>query len=536
MESSLNDRYKFYPLFFLTVFVYFWNFWYNAIWIPNESFYAEAVREMFDSKNFLDIYYNYQPRFEKPPMTYWVIALSCLIFGVNEFAIRLPIVLMALATGWITYKIALLLYDKKTALYSFFAFILSFQIVINSRYASPEIPLTFFLTLTIYLFLKGYKESKNIYIYLSYIFLGITVLTKGYPYYFVAGGIVGLYLLSESKFNLEEFFKKLLSIKAYIGLPISLIIGLSWLVYMDIKFGQQFWEVYNKETINRAFGEKFKLTDIFFYPTVILWGFLPYSLTFYYSFFNAFKEFLNKHSFIFSYFITILIIFTIANGKIPTYFIQAHIPMAIFVGYYLANHNPEGLKRYIFYLSLFIPTAIITVLNIFLIYYFKLDYLLYIFAIFPVLYLLRYRDIKLAPFVSMLMTFMIFVISLLPMVEKFRPYKQIGQIVNDNVPDKSIPLIIEGRFFHNLPFYAKRKVLRDYSQNQILDYYAKNKSMVALVDEDTADKIPNKSILWEGYLYTSSESRFAVFLQNIHKFQKGDSDKFIKMYLILATH
>ncbi|MCX7759840.1 MAG: glycosyltransferase family 39 protein [Hydrogenothermaceae bacterium] len=532
MESSLNDRYKIYLLVFLTVFVYFWNFWYNAIWIPNESFYAEAVREMFESKNFVDIYYNYEPRFEKPPMTYWAVALSCLIFGINEFAIRLPIVLMAIATGWITYKIALLLYDKKTAIYSFFAFTLGFQFVINSRYASPEVPLTFFLTLTIYLFLKGYKESKILYIYLSYTFLGITVLTKGYPYYFVAGGIVGLYFLIESKFNLREFFKKLLSIKVYIGLPISLVIGLSWIVYMDVKFGQQFWEVYNKETVKRAFGESFKFMDIFFYPTVILWGFLPYSLTFYYGFLHSFKKFLNRHSFIFSYFITMLVIFTIAKGKIPTYFIQAHVPMAILVGYYLSNHNPEGFKKYIYLSSLVIPTAIIITLNFLLIYYFKLDYLLYLLALFPILYILRFKDIKLAPFVSMLITFMIFVISLLPMVEKFRPYKQIGQIINDNIPDRYIPLIVENRFFHNLPFYTKRKVLRDYSQSQILEYSNKNRFMVALVEENTVDKIPNKTVLWEGYLYTSSESRFAVFLQHIKKFQKGESDRFVKMYLI----
>lgn len=519
----------------MTIFVYFWNFWLNAIWIPNEAFYAEAVREMFENKNFLDIYYNYEPRFNKPPMTYWAVALSVLIFGLNEFAIRLPVVLMALGSGFFTYQIAKLLYGNKTAIYSFFAFALGFQFVINSRYASPEVPLTFFFVLTMYLFLKGYKENKPLYIYLSYVSFGLTVLTKGFPYYIVAGGVVGLYLLIESGFNIRDFLKNLIQIKLPVGLPLSIAIGMSWIVYMHLKFGQQFWDIYLAETVKRAVGEPAKWTDIFFYPVVILWGFLPYSLTFYYSFIDSFKELLKKHSFIFSWFVVMLVIFTVAKGKIPTYFIQAHTPMAILVGYYLANHYPEGFKKYLFYGSLIVPTVVISLLTVYLVYNLKLDYMLYIFAVFPLLYFIRYKDIRLLPFVSMLMLFMVFTISILPYVEKYRPYREIGQITNDNVADRSIPLIVENRFFHNLPFYAKRKVLRDYSSQQILEYANSHKFTLALVEEETLQKLNNPQILWQGYLYVSSESRFAVFLQHIKKFKEGQSDRFVKMYLVYVN-
>lgn len=534
MDFQLSQqKYKFYLLIFLTVFIYFWNFWLNDIWIPNESFYAEAVREMLESGNFLDIYYNYEPRFNKPPLTYWAIALSVFIFGLNEFAIRLPIVLMALGSSFLTYKIASLLYDNKTAIYSFFAMALSFQFAINSRYASPEVPLTFFLTLTIYLFIKGYKERKDIYLYLSYLCLGLTVLTKGFPYYIVAGGIVGLFLLIESGFDFRKFLKKLLEIKVVLGFPVSLLVGMSWIVYMHLKFGEQFWEVYNAETFKRAFGESSRLADVLFYPTVILWGFLPYSTTFYYGFFVSARELVKKHSFIFSWFIVMLLIFTVAKGKIPTYFIQAHAPMAILVGYTLANHQPQGwINRFTFYGSLLLPTVLISILNIYLIYTFELDYLLYILALFPILYILRFRDVRLAPFVSICMTFLIFVVSILPFVEKYRPYKEIGVIVSDNVPDRSVPLIVEGTFFHNLPFYAGRKVLRDYSPEDIVNYYSKNRFMVALVREETLEKIPHKKVLWQGYLYNSSESRFAVFLSQIKKLKESKESRFIKMYLI----
>ncbi|PMP61778.1 MAG: phospholipid carrier-dependent glycosyltransferase [Sulfurihydrogenibium sp.] len=532
--KSKDENLKIYLFTFLTVFVLFWNFWFNAIWIPNESFYAEAVREMFESGNFLDIYYNYEPRFEKPPLTYWIIALSSLIFGINEFAIRLPIVLMALGSIYLTYRIGSLLYGKTVGIYAFFVMAFSFNFVINSRYASPETPLLFFFTLTLYLFLKGYKENRFAYILFSYVSLGLTILTKGYPYFFVIGGIVGFYLLIESQFNFKEFFKKLLYLRVYLGVPVAIAIGLSWIVYMHLKFGDAFWNVYNEETIKRAFKEESKLSDLFFYPIVILWGFLPYSLTFYYSLFTSFKRILKDFSFLFSWIFVMLVVFTIAKGKIPTYFIQAHPALSVFVAYHLVNYNPEGVKRYLWLSSFIIPALLILGLNAFIVYTFNLDYFYYFIILFPLLYLLRYKDYKLVPFLSMMITFMILVVSLLVKVENYRPYKEIGKIVNQNVPDRSIPLIIQNRFFHNMPFYTKRKVLRDYNENQILEYYKNHKYTLALVEESSLSKIDGK-VLWSGYLYPNSESRFAVFLRNVAKAQKGDYSGFVKMYLVYAT-
>ncbi len=528
----VDNKYQINLFIFLTIFILLWNFWYNAIWIPNESFYAEAVREMFESKNFLDIYYNYEPRFNKPPLTYWSIALSAFIFGLNEFAIRLPIVLMSIGSISLTYMIAKILFDKKVAIFSFFVMAFSFQFVINSRYASPEVPLLFFFTLTLYFFLKGYKEKKDFYIYLSYISLGLTILTKGYPYLLVLSGIIGFYLLVESNFSFKEWINKILKIKIYIGLPIALTIGFSWILYMHFKFGNQFWTVYNEETIERAFGEHFKFSDLFFYLIVILWGFLPYSLTFYFSFLDSYKRWFKDFSFIFSWVFVMFAIFTIAKGKIPTYFIQVHPALSIFAGYYLANYKPEGFKKYIWNFSLLFPTLIIVVLNFLIVYLFKLDYLYYLVSLFPILYFLRYKEIRLLPFTAILTTFLIFTVSLLVKVEKYRPYKEIGYIINYNVPDRKIPLIIEGRFFHNLPFYAKRKVLRDYSLEGIEKFKKENGYLLALVNEDSLKKIDNVKVIWSGYLYSESESRFAIFLTNIYNIENGKSSKFVKMYLV----
>ncbi len=516
----------------LTVFVYMWNIWLNDLWIPNEAFYGESAREILENHNFLDIYYNYEPRFNKPPMTYWLVAFSYLIFGINEFATRLPIVLLALGTNVLTFLIAKDLFDKKVAFISFFVMAFSFQFVINSRYASPEIPLTFFFTLTLYLFLIGYKRKKWLYILFSYISLGLTVLTKGYPYIIVIGGIVIFYLLIESNFKWKEFWEKFKFLKVHIGLPVLLVVGFSWYVYMYQKFGQSFLDVTMEETVKRALGKK--STDYFFYLKVILWGFLPYSLTFYYFFIRSLKEKRKELSFFISWIVVMFVIFTLAKGKIPVYMIQAHVAMSIIVGYYLSEYRPEKIfEKVLFYLTIIIPVVIITFLNAGLVYFFKLDYLYYIPVIFPLFYLIRYEDVKLSPFISILITFFILSVSILPVVEKYRPYKKIGMIINDNVPEKNIPLIVQDYFWHNLPFYAKRKVLRDYPIEKILEY-GKNRPVLALVNEEGIKKIKNSQILWKGRLYRKgSESRFAILLKYVRKALKGDYSGFETRYLII---
>lgn len=526
----VQERYKYTFLIFLLVFTYTWNFWINDIWIPNESFYAEAVREMFENHNFLDIYYNYELRFNKPPLTYWIIAFSTAIFGISEFAIRFPIVLMALCTVFLTYLIGRRLYSFEVGLISAFIMSVALQFVGDSRYASPETPLTFFFTLTMYLFLKGYQDKNFKYILFSYISLGLTVLTKGFPYIFVIGGIVIFYILIESNFNLKNFLKKFLFLKIWIGIPIVVIIGFWWYVYSYLKFGDAFWSVYYKETFGRAFEMKTSFIEgITYYWIVILWGFFPFSLVFYFALVKYFKD-IKRFSFVFSWFWVMMLIFTISKGKLPTYFIQAFPAMSVLSAYLIVNYKPQKWEKYIFYLTFIIPTITVSLIIGFMIYIFKLDYLYYIFLAFPFLYIVRYRDLKLSPYITTILLFLIFVISAMPLIEKYRPYDKIGKVIENSLIHTSIPLIIENRFFHNLPFYAKRKVLRDYNLKKIINY---KKPALALVFKSDLHYFKNAKVLWKGKLYDGgSESQFGKFLKAIVKAEKGDYSGFKNWVLI----
>ena len=63
----------------------------STIWDANEAFYAETAREMVESGDYVNPSFNYQPRFNKPVLSYWIVAASYHAFGVSERSERLPI-------------------------------------------------------------------------------------------------------------------------------------------------------------------------------------------------------------------------------------------------------------------------------------------------------------------------------------------------------------------------------------------------------------------------------------------------------------
>jgi len=68
-----------------------------ALWDPGEGRYAETVREMLLTRNWIVPTLNFEPYYDKPPGFYWLVASAFAAFGTNAWAARLPSALAALA-------------------------------------------------------------------------------------------------------------------------------------------------------------------------------------------------------------------------------------------------------------------------------------------------------------------------------------------------------------------------------------------------------------------------------------------------------
>ena len=519
--------------------LYFINFNVNDIFTPNESFYAEAVREMFESGNFLDINYNYEPRYNKPPLTYWIIAVSSSIFGLNEFGIRLPIVLMALGSVWLTYLLGKKLYGPKAGIYALVIMSVGIQVSFVKQYASPEIPLTFFFTLTSYWFVKGYLDRNFRYILSAYLALGLTVLTKGFPYIIVIAGIITLFILVDSEFQWTKIWKQIKLLKLHIGIPIVLLIGLSWVIFMVLKDGEAFWTVYKRETFERALSRPSRGLKPFFYIEVIAWSMAPYSLTFFHALFKqaSSKKSIKSIAFPFSWFIVMLVLFTLAKGKLPTYMIQAHPAMALIIASVLINYKPNRpiWKRF-WNFTMYFPALLSVGLTVYAIDQLALSYVFYLIPLSVIAFFIvgQYRHPKKVafamPFWSILGFYIVFSFFL-PRMEAFRPYDQIGEVVasrEEISPDT--PVLLNDWLIHNIPFYTQRKAIRDVSIKEI---NRPDGEKLALVRQSKLHQLDDFEVLWTGYIYDyASESQFFKFGMAVREAEKGDLSKFDKFSLV----
>ena len=52
---------------------YFLRLGASSLWDANEAFYAEAPREMIASGDFVNPTFNFRPRLNKPPLSYWIV-------------------------------------------------------------------------------------------------------------------------------------------------------------------------------------------------------------------------------------------------------------------------------------------------------------------------------------------------------------------------------------------------------------------------------------------------------------------------------
>src|SRR5919202_5483101 len=83
-----------------------------------DTVHAEAAREMARSNNFVTLYANQIRYLEKAPLMYWSVAIAYKIFGVGEFATRLPVALGALALVLAVYFFGKHFFNRQAGFYA----------------------------------------------------------------------------------------------------------------------------------------------------------------------------------------------------------------------------------------------------------------------------------------------------------------------------------------------------------------------------------------------------------------------------------
>ncbi len=170
-----------------------------ALFEPDEGRNAEKAREILVLSDWVTPHESFHAVLDKPIFFYWLIAIAYKLFGISEWAARLPSALAALGCIALIYRFAHARWGRWTALWSALILLTSVEFFILSRVVIFDMTLSFFLTLALCAFYEATHTEevihRRIWCIALYMALGAATLTKGLVGFVVPGMIMLFYLL-----------------------------------------------------------------------------------------------------------------------------------------------------------------------------------------------------------------------------------------------------------------------------------------------------------------------------------------------------
>lgn len=326
-------------LLILTLFaslLFFYNLGGWDLWDPDEPRYAQVAREMAEAGNWILPHLNNQIYPDKPPVFFWLIALSYKVTGTfNSFAARLPSASAAIAGILLTYLLGAKLYGARAGFMS--ALILSTmgEYFWLGRRANIDMTLNMFFLSALFVFYWWYQtgiaERRSLYIYLFYCFMAAATLTKG-PVGFILPALTVVFYLC-----LKKDVSSLKRLFFHPGALLFFAVVLAWVIPACIQGGEAYRdEILFKQTIGRVhnswshkqpFYYYFKNLPSLLYPWVF---FLPSAFMY---LFSRRKEIKEDILFPVIWFITVFVFFTLCSGKRQLYLLPLFPAVALMIGF-----------------------------------------------------------------------------------------------------------------------------------------------------------------------------------------------------------
>jgi 4-amino-4-deoxy-L-arabinose transferase-like glycosyltransferase len=316
---------------------------------PDEVFYALSGKEMAQHHSWMVPYLFGQPQFEKPILTFWLLRLSYLVFGINNFAARFPPALFGILGALTLYRLGLVAFrDKGAALLSAFVLMSSILYLAMSRFVFTDMVFSVLVLMSLTAFYTGYvdPEHKARGLTLGFTFAGLAVLTKGLLGIVFPMGTVLLFLA------LRRDIRFLATRHIAYGACIFAILTVPWYWYMIDRYGDAFiHEFFYNDHIRRVLEAEHKGNDTwFFYPGILLFGLLPWSVPLVAGLIklgrdNPLRRSAPQASFLLAWVVSMLAVLQIAHSKLASYILPAIPALALVTGGYIQHLLTREKRR-----------------------------------------------------------------------------------------------------------------------------------------------------------------------------------------------
>jgi len=289
--------------------------------------YASISDQILHNNSFLEIKHRHTEYLDKPPLLFWLSAITIKLFGVNSFAFKIPSVLSLILAAYSIYKFSTIYYSKKTAWMAAIILMNCQAFFIMSHDCRTDNLLIGFSCLAIWKITSYIENRRFTELIIGFFAIGFAMLAKGPLGLIFPGFTLGAILFTKNNI-------KTLNWKWLIGLPIIALVLLPMSIGLYTQHGMKGLEFYYwTQSFGRITGESEwkNETDPFFLVHTFLWSFLPMTILFIFAFFNKIKLFFSKKGIIeygsIAGFVLTMLALSMSKYKLPHY-IYIVMPLA----------------------------------------------------------------------------------------------------------------------------------------------------------------------------------------------------------------
>ncbi|MFN7920567.1 MAG: glycosyltransferase family 39 protein [Bryobacteraceae bacterium] len=183
---------------------------------------AQIARNMLDSGDWVTARLDGIAYLEKAPMPYWMMACSYAVFGVHDWAARVPFVLSAIVLCWLVARMAAWAFSERAGLYAGLSLATSIGLWLFTRIQIPDVTLTLMIALALWAFVRKWP-------YLFWAAMGVGFLLKGLVAMVFPLAAVVVY------WTVARRWSEWRSLRPFTGPLVTLAIGAPWVVLAALR-------------------------------------------------------------------------------------------------------------------------------------------------------------------------------------------------------------------------------------------------------------------------------------------------------------
>jgi 4-amino-4-deoxy-L-arabinose transferase-like glycosyltransferase len=196
---------------------------------------AQIARNMLTSGDWVTARIDGIIYLEKSPLIYWLIAISYKVFGVSDWAARIPMALSCIALAWLTAAFGVWAFGKRAGFYAGLVVSTCIGLFLFTRILIPDVMLTATIALAMWAFLRVLDEDEphpRLWAFVLAASFGVGLLLKSAVALLFPGAAALIYLLLTRQLFSAAVWERL---RPWSGLAIMLLIAAPWHVLAALR-------------------------------------------------------------------------------------------------------------------------------------------------------------------------------------------------------------------------------------------------------------------------------------------------------------